>query len=80
VFASPLLPGITDGEGDLEAVGAAAHEAGAQWFTSGVTVFDAVVFEVFHAFFEGEISTPGGKIPAVVCPKYLRAGGSIGRK
>lgn len=36
VSASPLIPGITDGEGDLEAVAAAAREAGAQWFFSGV--------------------------------------------
>ncbi len=36
VFASPLLPGITDREGDLEAVAAAAQAAGAQWFASGV--------------------------------------------
>ena len=34
--ASPLVPGITDREGDLEAVAAAAKEAGAQWFFSGV--------------------------------------------
>src|SRR5437667_4046601 len=36
VSASPLLPGITDGQGELEAVAAAAKEAGAQWFFSGV--------------------------------------------
>jgi DNA repair photolyase len=36
VSASPLIPGITDREGDLEAVAAAAHAAGAQWFFSGV--------------------------------------------
>jgi DNA repair photolyase len=36
VSASPLIPGITDREGDLEAVAAAAREAGAQWFFSGV--------------------------------------------
>src|SRR6266403_806265 len=36
VFASPLLPGITDREGDLEAVAEAAKEAGGQWFWSGV--------------------------------------------
>jgi DNA repair photolyase len=36
VSASPLLPGITDGEGELERVAAAAKEAGAQWFFSGV--------------------------------------------
>jgi DNA repair photolyase len=36
VSASPLVPGITDGEGELEAVAGAAREAGAQWFFSGV--------------------------------------------
>jgi len=36
VSASPLIPGITDREGDLEAVAAAGKQAGAQWFFSGV--------------------------------------------
>lgn len=36
VSASPLLPGINDGEGELETVAAAVREAGAQWFFSGV--------------------------------------------
>ena len=36
VSSSPLIPGITDREGDLEAVAAAAREAGAEWFFSGV--------------------------------------------
>src|SRR2546427_7648164 len=36
VFASPVLPRITDREGDLEAVAAAAQEAGAGWFASYV--------------------------------------------
>jgi DNA repair photolyase len=36
VSASPLIPGITDREGDLEEVAAAAADAGAQWFFSGV--------------------------------------------
>jgi DNA repair photolyase len=36
VSASPLVPGITDGEGELEAVAEAAKSAGAQWFFSGV--------------------------------------------
>jgi DNA repair photolyase len=34
VSASPLIPGITDREGDLEAVAAAVRAAGAQWFFS----------------------------------------------
>jgi DNA repair photolyase len=36
ILASPLLPGITDREGELESVAAAVREAGAQWFNSGV--------------------------------------------
>src|SRR6266699_2224083 len=36
VSASPLIPGITDREGELEAVAEAAKAAGAQWFFSGV--------------------------------------------
>jgi DNA repair photolyase len=36
VSASPLIPGLTDREGDLEAVAAAVKEAGAEWFFSGV--------------------------------------------
>jgi DNA repair photolyase len=35
VSASPLIPGITDREGELEAVAAAVKDAGAQWFFSG---------------------------------------------
>jgi DNA repair photolyase len=35
-LASPLIPGITDSEGELEALAQAAKEAGAQWFASGV--------------------------------------------
>jgi len=36
VSASPLLPGITDGEGELERVAEASRAAGAEWFFSGV--------------------------------------------
>jgi DNA repair photolyase len=36
VSASPLIPGITDGDGELEGVAEAAKGAGAQWFFSGV--------------------------------------------
>jgi DNA repair photolyase len=36
VSAAPLLPGITDREGDLEGLAAAAQAAGAQWFFTNV--------------------------------------------
>ena len=52
VFASPLLPGITDREGELEAVGEAAHEARAQWFTSGVLFLTPSSSKVFMPFLE----------------------------
>ena len=35
VSASPLIPGITDRDGDLEEVASAAKDAGAEWFFSG---------------------------------------------
>jgi DNA repair photolyase len=34
--ASPLLPGITDQEGEMESLAKAAKDAGAEWFFSGV--------------------------------------------
>jgi DNA repair photolyase len=36
VSASPLLPGISDREGEVEELAAAAKAAGAQWFFAGV--------------------------------------------
>jgi len=50
VFASPLLPGITDRDGDLESVAESAHEAGAQWFTSGVLFLTPASSKVFLPF------------------------------
>ena len=35
-LASPLIPGITDRDGELEALAAAAKDAGALWISSGV--------------------------------------------
>jgi len=35
-LATPLIPGITDRDGELEALAAAAKEAGAQWIATGV--------------------------------------------
>jgi DNA repair photolyase len=36
ISASPLLPGITDREGELESLAEAARDAGAQWISLGV--------------------------------------------
>jgi DNA repair photolyase len=36
VSVAPLLPGITDRDGEVEEIAAAAKKAGAQWFWSGV--------------------------------------------
>ena len=50
VSASPLIPGITDRDGDLEAVAEAAREAGAQWFFSGVLFLMASSAKQFLPF------------------------------
>ena len=52
VSASPLLPGITDGEGELEAVAEAARTAGAEWFWSGVLFLMPASARQFLPFIE----------------------------
>lgn len=47
VLASPLLPGITDGEGELEALAGAAKKAGAEWFASGILFLQATSAKEF---------------------------------
>ena len=61
VFASPLLPGITDRDGDLEAVAEAAREAGAQWFTSGVLFLTPSSSKVFMPFLQEKFPRLVGK-------------------
>ena len=50
VFASPLLPGLTDREADLEDVARAARDAGAQWLFSGVLFLMPSSKKVFLPF------------------------------
>src|SRR5208283_129118 len=52
VSASPLLPGITDADGELEGVAAAAKEAGAEWFFSGVLFLMPASARQFLPFIE----------------------------
>src|SRR5215471_11752549 len=52
VSASPLLPGITDGEGELEAVAEAARTAGVEWFWSGVLFLMPASARQFLPFIE----------------------------
>jgi DNA repair photolyase len=52
VSASPLLPGITDGEGELEGVAEAAKAAGAEWFWSGVLFLMPASARQFLPFIE----------------------------
>jgi len=61
VSASPLIPGITDREGDLEAVAAAGKQAGAQWFYSGVLFLMPSSAKQFFPFLES-------KFPRLVQP------------
>src|ERR1700757_4756492 len=52
VSASPLLPGLTDADGELEGVAAAAREAGAEWFWSGVLFLMPASAKQFLPFIE----------------------------
>jgi DNA repair photolyase len=47
VLASPLLPGITDGEGELERLAEAAKDAGSLWFSSGILFLQATSAKQF---------------------------------
>jgi DNA repair photolyase len=52
VFAMPVLPGLTDREADLEALAAAAREAGAQWFAGQVLFLMPASQKAFFPFLE----------------------------
>jgi DNA repair photolyase len=54
VSAAPLLPGITDGEGELEGVAEAARAAGAEWFWSGVLFLMPASARQFLPFIEAK--------------------------
>jgi len=52
VFAMPILPGLTDGEGDLDALAKAAKDAGAQWFGANVLFLMPSSWKPFLEFLE----------------------------
>ncbi|MGA8037266.1 MAG: radical SAM protein [Candidatus Acidiferrales bacterium] len=54
VLAMPIVPGITDGERDLEALAKAASEAGAQWFAGNVLFLRSASKDHFLQFIGGE--------------------------
>jgi DNA repair photolyase len=54
VLAMPIVPGITDGERDLEALAKAASEAGAQWFAGNVLFLRSSSKDHFLQFIGGE--------------------------
>jgi len=52
VFAMPILPGLTDGEEDLEALIAQARDAGAEWFAANVLFLMPSAAKQFIPFIE----------------------------
>ena len=52
VFAMPVLPGLTDGEADLDALARAARDAGAQWFAGQVLFLMPSAQKQFLPFLE----------------------------
>jgi DNA repair photolyase len=52
VFAMPVLPGLTDGEADLDLLARAARDAGAQWFAASVLFLMPSALKQFLPFVE----------------------------
>ncbi len=52
VFAMPVIPHLTDRRADLDALAAAARDAGAQWFCSRVLYLMPASWKTFFAFLE----------------------------
>ncbi|MGH9702254.1 MAG: radical SAM protein [Candidatus Acidiferrales bacterium] len=52
VFASPILPGLTDGEKPLDALASAARDAGALWLAGGVLFLMPSALKEFLPFVE----------------------------
>ena len=75
VSASPIVPGITDRDGDLESVAEAAKAAGAQWFWSGSAFPDALLRKTVFALYPREVSQAGETIRTVVREEWLRTRG-----
>jgi len=48
----PMLPGLTDGEADLDALARAAAEAGAQWFAASAVFLMPSAQKQFFPFLE----------------------------
>lgn len=70
VFAMPILPGITDGEEDLDALARAARDAGAQWFAGNVLFLMPASFKQFLPFIESQFP----KLAARYREWYLQKG------
>ena len=54
VFAMPILPGITDGREDLDALARAARDAGAQWFGASVLFLMPAAQKQFFPFLDAK--------------------------
>ena len=54
VFAMPVIPGLTDREADLDALAAAAHDAGALWFCANTLFLMPASWKTFFDFLEAK--------------------------
>jgi DNA repair photolyase len=54
VLAMPILPGLTDGEGDLDALAKAARDAGAQWLGASVLFLMPSSWKPFLEFLDSK--------------------------
>jgi DNA repair photolyase len=59
VLAMPIVPGITDGEDDMDALAKAARDAGAQWFAANVLYLRSASLKHFIDFIGREFPKLG---------------------
>jgi DNA repair photolyase len=70
VFAMPVLPGLTDGEADLDALVRAARDAGAEWFAASVLFLMPSAQKQFLPFIEERFP----RLARQYCNWYARSG------
>lgn len=61
VFAMPILPGLTDGEEDLDGLARGASEAGAQWFGARVLFLMPSSWKAFLGFLQEKFPKLAGR-------------------
>ena len=71
VFANPVMPGLTDGERQLDRLAKTARDAGAQWFGGAPLFLMPSAQKVFLAALGAGVPGVGSALPGVVCAQRV---------